>query len=93
MMYGIYRIDQILKCSNLLFGNPNVNVEDLKMLNNYDLRYDYAEMYRMLSEIREIIDNIIQKEDENINIGKLMADQDQEGDKNNELQRSTGTEI
>ncbi len=77
MMYGIYRIDQILKCSNLMFGNPNVNVEDLKMLNNYDLRYDYAEMYHMLSEIKEIIDKMMQ-EDENLNIGELMAEQEGE---------------
>lgn len=80
MLYGIYRIDQILKCSNLMFGNPNVNVEDLKMLNNYDLRYDYAEMYHMLSEIEEIIYKMVQEGDENKNIDKLM----QEGE-NNEL--------
>lgn len=72
MFYKIYRIDQILKCSNLMFRNPNVNVEDLKMLNNYDLRYDYAEMYHMLSEIKDIIDRMVQDGDENKNIDKLM---------------------
>ena len=89
MLYGIYRIKQILDSSCLLFGKPEVDVETLKMLNDYDMRYDYAEMYRMLSEIEEIIDKMMQ-EDENLNIGELMADQEGE---NNELQRSTGTEI
>lgn len=78
MLYGIYKIQNIINTSHLMFGCPDVDVENLKMLNDYNLRYDYAEMYRMLSDIREIIDKIIQKEDENMNIGKLMADQEGE---------------
>ena len=76
MLYGIYKIQDIINQSHLLFGVPDVDVENLKMLNDYDMRYDYAEMYRMLSEIKDIIDKMIQ-----------------EGDENNELQRSTGTDI
>lgn len=76
MMYGIYRIDQILKCSDLDFsmkeGAKRENVEYIPL--NYILD-DYIEMFKMLSEIKEIIDKMM-LEDEKINIGKLMAEQE-----------------
>lgn len=76
MLYGIYKIQDILNKSNFLFGNPNVDMECMKKLSNYDIAYDFIELYRIVSEIKVIIDKMIQ-----------------EGDENNELQRSTGTDI
>ena len=77
MLYGIYRIDQILKCSGFAFGRP-LDFKSLEGMSNYDLRYDSLKMYNMLSGIKEIIDKMIPEEDENINIDKLMADQEGE---------------
>lgn len=74
MLYGIYRIKQILDRSGFMFNNPNVDMETLKRVNAYDLSYDFLEMYRMLSDIKIIIDKIVQEEDENENIDKLMQE-------------------
>ncbi len=83
MLYGIYKIKQILDCSELDFsvkeGSKRECVECIPL--NYILD-DYTEMFKMLSDIKDVIDKWVQEEDENKNIDKLM--QEQEGE-NNEL--------
>ena len=78
MLYGIYRIDQILKCSDFDFTDKHgMDPEWIECLSMNDILTDYTDMFRMLAEIKEIIDKMMQ-EDENKNIGKLMADQEGE---------------
>lgn len=82
MLYGIYKIKQIIDCSSLDFKMKSFvtseNLMEHEVIN--EILEDYIEMFNMLSEIEEIIDKIIQKEDENMNIDKLM--QEQEGEHN-----------
>lgn len=78
MLYGIYKIKQIIDCSGFLFNNPSLDMETLKRVNAYDLSYDFLEMYRMLSDIKDIIDKMVHEEDENKNIDKLQEGEDNE---------------
>ena len=79
MLYGIYKIKQILETSDFDFNDKHgMNREWITYLGLNDILTDYTDMFRMLSEIEDIIDKIIH---------------DKEGDENHELQRSTGTEI
>lgn len=77
MLYGIYKIKQILDCSGFLFGREDLDMQTLKRVNEYDLRYDFAQMYHMLSDIQEIIDKMVNEEDENKNIDKLQEEDDE----------------
>lgn len=89
MLYGIYRIKQIIDCSSLDFKMQSFvtskNLMEREVIN--EILEDYIEMFNMLADIQDIIDRMVQDGDENKNIDKLM-----EGE-NNELQRSTGTDI
>ncbi len=80
MLYGIYRIKQIIDCSSLDFKMKQFvtseNLMEYEVIN--EILEDYIEMFNMLSDIQEIIDKMIPEEDENINIDKLMADQEGE---------------
>lgn len=82
MLYGIYKIKQIIDCSSLDFKMKSFvtseNLMEHEVIN--EILEDYIEMFNMLSEIEEIIDRMVQEGDENKNIDKLM----QEGE-NNEL--------
>lgn len=80
MLYGIYRIKQIIDCSSLDFKMKSFvtseNLMEHEVIN--EILEDYVEMFNMLSEIEEIIDRMVQEGDENKNIDKLM----QEGEYN-----------
>lgn len=79
MLYGVYKMKQIIDCSNLDFsvkeGSEREWVERIPL--NLILE-DYTEMFKMLSDIKNVIDKWVQEEDENKNIDKLM----QEGEHN-----------
>ena len=80
MMYGIYRIKQIIDCSSLDFKMKSFvtseNLMEHEVIN--EILEDYIEMFNMLSDIEEIIDRMVQDNDENKNIDKLL----QEGEDN-----------
>ena len=82
MLYGIYKMKQIIDCSSLDFKMKSFvtseNLMEHEVIN--EILEDYIEMFNMLSEIEEIIDRMVQEGDENKNIDKLM----QEGE-NHEL--------
>ena len=84
MLYELYRIEQILKNSDFDFSMKSLytDSEDVSYLPLNCILEDYVDMFHMLCDISELINTIIHEEDENINIGKLMADQDQEGEHN-----------
>lgn len=83
MLYGIYRIKQIINCSCLDFRKRLfVTRENLIKHEVIDeILDDYIDMFNRLGDIQEIIDKLVQEEDENKNIDKLR----QEGEENNEL--------
>lgn len=76
MLYGIYKIKQILDCSSLDFKMKSFvtseNLMEHEVIN--EILEDYIEMFNMLSEIEEIIDRMVQDGDENKNIDKLMQE-------------------
>lgn len=76
MLYGIYRIKQIIDCSSLDFKMKSfVTSENLiKEEVIEEILEDYIEMFNMLSEIEEIIDKMVQEGDENKNIDKLIQE-------------------
>ena len=80
MLYGIYKIKQIIDCSSLDFKMKSFvtseNLMEHEVIN--EILEDYIEMFNILSEIEEIIDRMVQEGDENKNIDKLM----QEGEDN-----------
>lgn len=82
MLYGIYKIKQIIDCSSLDFKMKSFvtseNLMEHEVIN--EILEDYIEMFNILSEIEEIIDRMVQEGDENKNIDKLM----QEGEDNDE---------
>lgn len=81
MLYGIYKIKQIIDCSSLDFKMQSFVTSENLMENEVinEILEDYIEMFNMLSDIEEIIDKMVQDGDENKNIDKLK------GDENNEL--------
>lgn len=80
MLYGIYRIKQIIDCSSLDFKMKSFvtseNLMEHEVIN--EILEDYIEMFNMLSEIEDIIDRMVKEGDENKNIDKLI--QEQEGE-------------
>lgn len=80
MLYGIYRIKQIIDCSCLDFRMKScVTSENLiKEEVIEEILEDYIEMFNMLSEIEEIIYKMVQEGDENKNIDKLQEGEDDE---------------
>ncbi len=77
MLYGIYKMKQIIDCSYLDFHCKSQMTRENIIKAPVDvLLDDFIEMYTRLADIKEILDKMIQ-----------------EGDENNELQRSTGTKI
>lgn len=81
MLYGIYKIKQILDISEFDFTDKHgMDREWIEYLGLNDILTDYTDMFRMLAEIKEIIDKMVQEGDENKNIDKLM--QEQEGEHN-----------
>lgn len=80
MLYGIYKIKQILDCSSLDFKMKSFvtseNLMEHEVIN--EILEDYIEMFNMLSDIEEIIDRMVQDNDENKNVDKLI----QEGEDN-----------
>lgn len=80
MLYGIYKIKQIIDCSCLDFRMKSLVTSEnlIKEEVIEEILEDYIEMFNMLSEIEEIIYKMVQEGDENKNIDKLM----QEGEDN-----------
>ncbi len=66
MMYGIYKIKQILNCSEFDFDDKHgMDREWIEYLGLNDILTDYTDMFRMLSEINDIINKMIKEGDEN----------------------------
>lgn len=66
MLYGIYKIQQILDESEFDFNDKHgMDREWITYLGLNDILTDYTDMFRMLSEIKGIIDKMIQEGDEN----------------------------
>jgi len=79
MLYGIYKIKEILDCLEIDFSMKSCVRDNVSYIPLNYLLDDYVDMFNSLADIKEIIDRMVQEEDENVNIDKL-----QEGD-NNEL--------
>lgn len=81
MLYGVYKIKQIIDSSCLDFRKRSfVTHENLIKHEVIDeILDDYIDMFNRLGDIQEVIDKWMQ-EDENKNIDKLM--QEQEGEDN-----------
>ena len=76
MLYGIYRIKQIIDSSCLDFRKRSfVTHENLIKHEVIDeILDDYIDMFNRLGDIQEIIDKWMHEEDENENIDKLMQE-------------------
>lgn len=77
MMYGIYKIKQILDCSDFDFSMKSCVRDNVSYLPLNYILDDYVDMFNSLADIKEIIDRMVQDNDENKNIDKL-----QEGEHN-----------
>lgn len=66
MLYELYKIEQILKNSDFDFTDKHgMDREWIEYLSMNDILTDYIDMFRMLSEIKDIIDKTIKEGDEN----------------------------